>query len=147
VNWQKENDPRGGDTDFELSFDILTTIYNKQGGRCFYSGLPLDFGTKRRKPSLERIDPLLPYTLKNVCLICMVWNTADHAASTKHYVKTGDELKDKQGWSKKKFEYAFSHILAKVKKEFEDEHGGFVMTMDEFKIRFIAEYGSKSTSP
>jgi hypothetical protein len=68
----------------------------------------------------------------------MVWNTADHAAHTKD-IKPGDH----QGWNKEKFEYAFEHILAKVKHEFEDSHGGAPMTMDAFKIQFIAEYESK----
>jgi hypothetical protein len=137
-NWKKKNDPRGGDSDFELSLDVLIQIYKDQGGRCAYSGLPFDFGTQHQKPSLERKDPLKPYTKDNVCFICMVWNTADHAAHTKD-IKPGDH----QGWNKEKFEYAFEHILAKVKHEFEDSHGGAPMTMDAFKIQFIAEYESK----
>lgn len=129
-NWKKKNDPRGGDADFELSLDLLIKRYNKQGGRCAYSGLPFDFGTQRRKPSLEREDPLKPYTEDNICLIWMAWNTIDRAADTKHGVKPGDQ----QGWSKPKFLHAFSHIESKTKKEFEDAHGG-PMTMDEFKTR------------
>ncbi len=37
-------------------------------------------------------------------------------------IKTEDD--DHQGWNETKFEYAISRILAKVKKEFEDAHGG-----------------------
>jgi hypothetical protein len=137
-NWQKNNDLRGGNKDFELSFVFLKTLYIKQEGRCAYSGLPFDFEIKHRKPSLERIDPLKPYTKKNVCLIWMVWNTTDTLAKTKHALK---DIKpgEKQGWSKPKFEHAFSHIESKTKQEFEDAHGG-PMTMDEFKTRVIAEY-------
>jgi hypothetical protein len=137
-NWKEKNDPRGGDKDFELSFDVLKTLYNDQKGRCAYSGLPFDYGTKHRKPSLERKDPLKPYTKENVCLIWMVWNTQETIAYTKYDINPDD----RQSWSKEKFEYAFEHILAKVKKEFEDAHGGAAMTMDEFKTRFIAEYES-----
>jgi hypothetical protein len=136
--WKKKSDPRGGDADFELSLDILIEVYYEQEGRCAYSGLPFDFGTKHQKPSLERRDPLKPYTRENVCLVWMAWNTADHASYTKHNVKPGDH----QGWNETKFELAFSRILEKVKKEFEDSRGGAAMTMEEFKIRFIAEYES-----
>jgi hypothetical protein len=135
-SWQKENDLRGGNGPFELSLDVLIDIYKDQEGRCAYSGLPFDFGTQHRKPSLERKDPLKPYTKDNICLIWMVWNTADHAANIKHGIKPGDH----GGWNQEKFEYAFSHILAKVKKEFEDAHEGAPMTMDEFKTQFIKEY-------
>ena len=98
----------------------------------------MDFGTQHQKPSLERRDPLKPYTKENVCLIWMVWNTQETIAYTKYDINPDD----RQSWSKEKFEYAFEHILAKVKKEFEDAHGGAAMTMDEFKTRFIAEYES-----
>jgi hypothetical protein len=142
-NWKKENDPRGGDSDFELSFEVLTELYRDQGGRCAYSGLPFDFGTKHRKPSLERKDPLKPYTKDNVCLIWMVWNTIDTIAITKHGI---DDIKpgERQSWSKEKFEYAFEHILAKTKKTFEDAHGG-PMSMDEFDAKLtqvIADHES-----
>ena len=48
-------------------------------------------------------------------------------------------IQNTAGWNKPKFEHAFSHIESKTKQEFEDAHGG-PMTMDEFKIRIIAEY-------
>lgn len=143
-NWQKKNDPRGGDSDFELSFDYLTKeLYKKQEGRCAYSGLPFDFGMKHRKPSLEREDPMLPYTKDNVCLIWMVWNTIDTIAITKHginNIKPGDKM----SWTKDKFDYAYGLIEAKTKREFEDAHGG-PMTMDEFDAKLnqvIAEHES-----
>lgn len=115
-NRKAKNDPRGGDSDFDLSFDYLIEMYHKQEGRCAYSCMPFDFGTQHYRPSLERKDPTQPYTKDNVCLIWMILNTTDNIVTTKHFIEPGEV----QGWTKEKFEYAFQHILAKTKRELEE---------------------------
>jgi predicted DNA-binding protein YlxM (UPF0122 family) len=55
------------DMDFELTFDNLKTLYEKQKGRCYYSGIPLSVIT--HDPylmSVDRVDSLKGYTEDNV---------------------------------------------------------------------------------
>ena len=64
-----------------ITFKDLVEIWIRQGGRCFYSGMPMQFDGDWLV-SLERIDPLGTYTKDNVVLVCTEFNATDHIVVT-----------------------------------------------------------------
>ena len=86
---------------FDLTYDHLVDIYKKQGGLCYYSGIPFQFGKSTKTwwiPSIERLNPVKGYTKDNIVLICFEFNTTDN---------TNRRKSPSQGcgaWSKSKFE-------------------------------------------
>lgn len=55
----------------DLTTDFLEELWNKQGGRCFWTGVPLKFGRELpdrhpQKMSLDRLDNSLGYVKSNV---------------------------------------------------------------------------------
>ena len=66
-----------------IEFKDLVEIWIRQGGRCFYSDMPMQFdGRKDWLVSLERENPLGTYTKNNVVLVCAEFNATDHAVQT-----------------------------------------------------------------
>lgn len=64
-----------------LSFDItpalLLELFEQQGGRCYWLGVPLVVSTEKlgpERPSVDRIDPALGYTADNVVISCIFAN-------------------------------------------------------------------------
>ncbi len=61
---------------YELNLTTLTNIYNKQEGKCYYTGVPMALRTNDhldRDPSLislDRLDPVVGYTPENTVLCC-----------------------------------------------------------------------------
>lgn len=85
--------------EFELTLDYLIDLFHVQDGLCYYSGIPLQFGSYLEKHwtcSLERKDPSKGYTKENVCFIAYEFNVSDRT--------TGVSSEEKKGWSKTKFE-------------------------------------------
>ena len=67
---------------FDLTKRDVLEFYRECSGRCAVTGIPLDFG-KRRKgerypwiPSIDRIDSTKPYTKDNARLVCVAANYA-----------------------------------------------------------------------
>src|SRR5579862_5228271 len=60
---------------FNITKETLVTIWNKQNGKCYYSGIDMVL-----KPcsdwmcSIERLDDNKGYTLDNIALICFEFN-------------------------------------------------------------------------
>ena len=55
----------------EISFDYFVNVYERQGGRCLYTGVPLCLAKKCDwMISLERVDDAVGYIPKNVALVC-----------------------------------------------------------------------------
>lgn len=53
--------------DFDLTYEFLIELYNKQGGKCFYTNEEFIFSKKHRYTiSLDRVRPKLGYTKNNV---------------------------------------------------------------------------------
>jgi hypothetical protein len=50
--------------DFNLTIEFISELYDKQNGKCFYTGLPITF--KDKTSSLERIDSKIGYEEFNV---------------------------------------------------------------------------------
>lgn len=71
---------------FDIDQNYLLEQYTKQGGKCFYSKMPLEFGVDSLKQAcLECInpDPNVGYTQGNVIIVCeaMRWAKAASADS------------------------------------------------------------------
>lgn len=61
----------------EFTFDDLVELFNKQNGLCFYSGIPMAFGSYKEISwtiSAERLDNSIGYTKENVVLVCWEFN-------------------------------------------------------------------------
>jgi hypothetical protein len=61
----------------EFTFDDLVELFNKQNGLCFYSGIPMSFGSYKDISwtiSAERLDNSIGYTKENVVLVCWEFN-------------------------------------------------------------------------
>ena len=52
----------------EVTKEFLIEQYLRQGGRCYYTNVPLDVNGEW-KWSKERLDPSLGYTKENVVLV------------------------------------------------------------------------------
>ena len=104
------------DNTYNIDFEFLVELYQKQKGLCNYSGLPLKFGSCLEHDwtiSLERIDSLKGYIKTNVCLICIEFNTCDKSVCYKNN-NSGNS-----GWNKEKFTYFVEKATEKYKNEIE----------------------------
>jgi hypothetical protein len=91
------------DNSFDIDFDFLVELFNRQNGLCAYSGIPLQFGSYHEKNwtvSLERIDVLKGYVKDNVCLICIEFNTSNQSALYKYDA----DIRGNAGFTKEKFQ-------------------------------------------
>ena len=60
---------------FDLTYDQIVDLYNKQNGRCYYSNIPMSIERcSNWKCSLERLDDDNGYTIDNVALVCLEFN-------------------------------------------------------------------------
>lgn len=98
------------DHTFDIDFNFLVELYNKQKGLCAYSGLPMNFGSYKKKRwvmSLERINPFKGYSRDNVCLICIEFNSCDQS------VNLNNPNYGSCAWSKEKFELFLAFVKHK----------------------------------
>lgn len=61
----------------EFDFDDLVELFNKQHGLCYYSGIPMTFGSYKDKSwilSAERLDNTKGYTKDNTVMVCWEFN-------------------------------------------------------------------------
>jgi len=79
-NAQKRDRERQRGTRAVESDDILDQL-ELQGGRCFYSGVPMEYTRTHShwRMSLERIDNELGYTNNNCVLVAAEFNTSDYS--------------------------------------------------------------------
>ena len=63
---------------FDLTYDYIVELWNKQNGICALSGIPMTYTLKEgRTPtnvSIDKIDRTLGYTQGNIQLVCMACN-------------------------------------------------------------------------
>jgi hypothetical protein len=88
----------------EITLEDLFAIFDKQGGLCEYSGIPMIFGSYLEKhwtTSPERIDVKKGYTKDNLCFICYEFNTADRSRCATNQ----EEVTGSAGWNANKIEY------------------------------------------
>lgn len=64
--------------EFNITFDYVKELWNKQKGICALSGIPMTYALKEgRTPtniSIDKIDRAKGYTIGNVQLVCMACN-------------------------------------------------------------------------
>lgn len=77
----------------------LINIYNNQGGKCYWSGLPLnpEFNKIKHHPfaiSPERLDNTLPYNLTNVVLCRRMFNLGRMAFPEKDFEEAMKVLRE-----------------------------------------------------
>ena len=92
---------------FDLTYDGLVALFNRQGGRCAYSDIPLQFGPHADNDwvcSIERIDTEKGYLFDNICLICVEFNTSSRLCACEEF-KSGDAT-----WNKCKFEQFIARL-------------------------------------
>lgn len=102
----------GRHLEYDIDFEFLVELYNKQKGLCAYSGMPMQFGNYKTTDwviSLERIDVTIGYVKDNVCFICIEFNSTDHSIRIKNKSDTST------GWSKEKFEYFVKTFRENIK--------------------------------
>ncbi len=56
--------------DFNLTFDFVLKMFEKQEGLCFYTGTPLELKGENRL-SIDRKNPSKGYTEDNINLVCL----------------------------------------------------------------------------
>eukprot|EP00438_Fugacium_kawagutii_P030803 Skav229493 [mRNA] locus=scaffold2455:24690:25730:- [translate_table: standard] len=71
--------------EFSMTPGDMRSMLLKQGGRCYYSGVPLQFERVHAdwRMSLERLDNSKGYTIENCVLIAIEFNTPDHGSKAK----------------------------------------------------------------
>ena len=75
-----------------LTFDDLECIWEKQSGKCAYTGIELMLNSGSRQDirflaSLDRIDSSLPYQLGNVHFVSTAINFAKNDMSHEHFIE------------------------------------------------------------
>ena len=82
--------------DFELELDDVLGMLWAQQGRCFYSGVPLQYGQANVDwlASLERLDNAKTYTKENTCLVALEFNTVNQWSREKVKFVWGNMLGD-----------------------------------------------------
>jgi hypothetical protein len=84
-----------------LTFDNVLDIYQQQGGRCYYSRVPLAFSGNFQM-SLERLDSTKGYIRENSVLVILGLNAGDWIQ-----MKHDDDMRDeKTGWTREKLLFA-----------------------------------------
>lgn len=96
---KKKTSSKRTNLDFEITLANLYDIYRKQLGRCYYSGIVMDFYGPYLM-SLERIDPMKGYTLNNSVLVCDIFNTGDFTPNS------DNSSRGSSGWSQDKIIHA-----------------------------------------
>jgi hypothetical protein len=78
---------------FDISLEILESIFTKQEGKCFYSGRNLEFEPGARdKLTIDRIDSSKGYTVDNIVLCSYIINMMKRSMSIKEFSDTVIEL-------------------------------------------------------
>lgn len=94
--WRRKAETRH--RDFTITIDDLDLLYEKQNGRCFYSGDPLivangsKFCLNESNISLDRIDNSKGYTLNNIVLCTKTVNISRNTQSIEDYISLCDRI-------------------------------------------------------
>ena len=149
----------------EVDSDTLVKIYNDQKGLCAYSGLPMV--TKPLsdwQASSERLDNDLGYSVSNIVLVCLEFNTGNTQWSRDKVKKLRelqsepvdlDALKDqvanaKGRWSESSFRQYVVNLIASAKthslkiaknSQRSKENSKFTLTVDDILQKIIDQKG------
>ena len=71
-----------------LKLEDLMFQYNKQSGKCYYSGRPLEIAIKNiNSLSIDRIDSSLNYTSDNIVLCCSLCNFMKMSTTEEDFIE------------------------------------------------------------
>lgn len=84
----------------DITLDFLWEQYILQGGKCYYTGLPLDLNVKTKDGksnpysiSVDRIDSTLGYVETNIVLTCLNINLFKNQMNLNEFVEMVENLK------------------------------------------------------
>ena len=83
--------------EFLITFEELQAIWEQQNGKCYYTGIPMNFTYSLSLPkqmSLDRKDSSKGYTKENCVLCCQFINYAKHDYKMEDFLAFLDELKN-----------------------------------------------------
>ncbi|CAE8598900.1 unnamed protein product, partial [Polarella glacialis] len=91
---------------FALDLDDMLQMLWLQKGRCFYSGIPLQYKQQHTdwRMSLERLDNSIGYIRSNCVLIAVEFNTSDHSRNIARTTVFGTAQ-----WSRAKVAHVWGH--------------------------------------
>lgn len=90
---------RSRNQELSITSEHLLDLLAQQGGRCYYSQVPLNYGQAHTdwRLSVERLDNSIGYTPSNTVLIAVEFNTSDHSRN-----KAVTEVFGTAQWSREK---------------------------------------------
>lgn len=99
LNTAKTNSKKRGQ-EFSLSLLQVLDMLEQQSGRCFYSGVPLEYKRIHTpwRLSIERLNNSIGYTMQNCVLIAIEFNTADQSRNKRGVI----EVFGTAQWSREK---------------------------------------------
>ncbi len=98
---------RNMDDPFNLSISEMYATLIRQGGLCYYSGVPMSPAKGNYRISIERVNVKLNYSFDNVVFCCQEFNSIDLTRVA------SDDAEGCGGWSKEKYQQVFNHHHAK----------------------------------
>ncbi len=73
--------------EFSITVETLETLYQKQNGKCFFSGMALGLTQDRKYVlSVDRLNSSMGYTPDNVVLVCAAINTMKSDLSVDEFI-------------------------------------------------------------
>eukprot|EP00438_Fugacium_kawagutii_P024267 Skav222463 [mRNA] locus=scaffold5414:30010:47306:- [translate_table: standard] len=92
---------------FTLTFSQVLNMLRQQQGRCYYSGVPLEYKQIHSdwRLSIERLNNSIGYTNENCVLIAIEFNTPDYSRN-----KAATEVFGTAQWSREKAKDAVSYF-------------------------------------
>jgi hypothetical protein len=131
---------------YELTFEDLIEKYVEQGGRCYYSYVPLAF-TGFYQLSIERINTKKGYTKDNIVLVIHPLNVGDWSRNKKE----DDNRVGSSGWNRDKFIWAIKQndriiepILTYIKDVY-DNSTPIAKSSVEQKVELLLEFFEKNS--
>lgn len=67
---------------FELDYEFIKELWERQGGKCYYTNLPMTYNYSKKSPfhaSIDRKDSTIGYTKENSVLCCLSINYAKNS--------------------------------------------------------------------
>lgn len=80
----------------ETNSRLLVSIYEKQGGLCYYSKMPMNTDINDKslyKISVDRLDSSLPYTDDNIVLCTVGMNYCKNSSTVEEFTQFLQDLK------------------------------------------------------
>lgn len=79
----------------DITLDFLWEKYMIQGGKCYYTGLPLEINSKNPYTiSIDRLDSSLSYSQDNVVLTCLNVNLFKNVMSVEAFVAMLEQMRN-----------------------------------------------------